>query len=46
MKYESPRIITLAPAIDVIQTLKVTHGADSDIPPKEPPPAAYEDYED
>jgi hypothetical protein len=46
MKYETPQLTTLAPAINAIQTLKASEGMDSDSPPKEPPPPAYEDWED
>lgn len=44
MKYETPEVTALTPAINAIQTLKQTGGSDtSDF---EPPAAAYEDWEE
>jgi hypothetical protein len=45
MKYETPELTTLTPAINAIQTNKRTSGSDGPTPKKEPPAAAYEDWE-
>lgn len=44
MKYDTPEIMVLMPAINAIQTAKATSG--SDAPNSKEPPAAYEDWED
>jgi hypothetical protein len=44
MKYETPEVTVLIPAINAIQTAKATSGSDS--PNSKEPPAAYEDWED
>jgi hypothetical protein len=44
MKYETPKLTALTPAINAIQNKKNSTGSDTD--GKEPPPAAYEDWEE
>lgn len=45
MEYKAPELTALAPAITAIQHAKITAGRD--LPNlKEPPVAAYEDWED
>jgi hypothetical protein len=46
MKYETPELTALTPAINVIQSAKQTSGHDSDTPQNEPPTSAYQDWED
>ena len=44
MKYETPELTALTPAIDAIQVAKLGTGIDGSS--KEPPTSAYEDWED
>ena len=45
MKYDTPELAALTPAINAIQTSKVTIGVDRPND-KEPPTAAYQDWEE
>jgi hypothetical protein len=44
MKYETPEVVAWTSALTAIQSKKEGSGHDTDS--KEPPPAAYEDWED